>query len=100
MFLFGTDVSSLALMFTLDDGVVESAFSLVDKHHLRAGDALHLSYALLLKEAIQAPEDSVFVLGSDKELLTACQAEGIRTLNPEDPDAMGNLLSLRTSADS
>lgn len=95
LFTLGLDARSLALSFTLDDSVVESAFSLVYKHHLRAGDALHLSYALLLKEATSVSGESLIVLTSDKELLAACQAEGIGTLNPEDADAQERLQRLR-----
>ena len=94
------DFRSFSYSLPVNDEIIASSLRVVATHALRAGDAILLASVLEVQALCRATDQPLIVLSSDKELLAACQAEGIRTLNPEDSDAMDSLLSLRTSADS
>lgn len=61
-------------VFELDASIAERAVGCLQRHRLRASDAVHLATALL-KNA------DVFVC-SDNRLLAAAEAEGLTCLNP------------------
>jgi predicted nucleic acid-binding protein len=65
---------------TLNDGVMEMACTLLDRHPLRAYDALQLAGCLAWK-AMSGGVEPVFVC-ADCQLLTAAEAEGLSGLNP------------------
>ncbi len=58
------------------------------KHALRAGDALHLAVALQIRDAVG---DAPVFVSSDKELVSAAQAETLDVLNPQQPGAAQKL---------
>lgn len=61
---------------------------------LRPADAVHLAAGKAADAFIKSDEGFMFV-ASDKELLTAAQAAGMETLNPEGENAMEALLAKR-----
>lgn len=65
---------------SVTDGVVEEASALLDRHALRAYDAIQLAGGLLLRGAA-APEVPVFAC-ADQPLLAAARAEGLRVFDP------------------
>jgi predicted nucleic acid-binding protein len=66
--------------------VVEAASALVDRHSLRALDAVQLGCAIVARDLLAAP-DMRFV-ASDKDLLDAARNEGFAIWNPCDGPAL------------
>ncbi len=97
---FWRDVLAFEHRIPLTDVILDAVLDVVATHALRAGDAIHLASVLEVQALSRATDQPLVVFSSDNELLAACQAEGISTLNPEDSDAMDSLLSLRTSTDA
>lgn len=69
----------------LTPAVIQRARQLLERYPLRAYDAVQLASALLTNETLQAIglPDLTF-LAADTRLLTAAQAEGLSTANPND----------------
>jgi predicted nucleic acid-binding protein len=66
---------------SLGEAIIETACGLIDRHPLRAYDAVQLAGCLILKATIPA-EQPTFVC-ADVQLLEAAEAEGLAILNPE-----------------
>lgn len=66
---------------TLNPAVVAAACQLMDRHALRALDAVQLASCLVARSLARAT-DFVFVC-ADHILLAAAEAEALQTLNPE-----------------
>jgi predicted nucleic acid-binding protein len=62
--------------------VLEAAIALVERHYLRALDAVQLGCAIVARDLLAAPD--MRLVASDKELLEAAQKEGFDTWNPCD----------------
>ena len=62
--------------------VLEAAKTLVDRHYLRALDAIQLGCAIVARDLLAAPD--MRFISSDIELLEAAHAEGFDTWNPCD----------------
>ena len=63
--------------------VVERAKSLLERHPLRAYDAVQLASALLIQEVLQSADlPPLTFLAADDQLLTAAQTEGLTADNP------------------
>jgi predicted nucleic acid-binding protein len=70
-------------LVAITPSVVRQACILLQRHPLRAYDALHLACALAVREAIAQQELSVPVfVAADDTLLTAAAAEGFPADNP------------------
>lgn len=65
----------------VNDLVLDAASPLIDRHSLRAYDALQLAGCLALRR-ISSADLPVFVC-ADRRLIEAAIAEGLATLNPE-----------------
>lgn len=76
------DASALFLVQPSTSAVMEEAVRLIDRHPLRAYDALQLAGCLLVCEAM--PEPVTFVC-ADARLCEAAASEGLTTLNPIAP---------------
>jgi uncharacterized protein len=75
------DMQGRFLRQTLNDPVLDMACALVDRHFLRAYDAIQLAGCLSMKVAAGA--DALVFVCSDRRLLQAAVLEGLSTLNPE-----------------
>jgi predicted nucleic acid-binding protein len=62
--------------------VLEAANTLVDRHYLRAMDAVQLGCAVVARDLLAAPD--MRFIASDKDLLEAAHKEGFETWNPCD----------------
>ncbi len=62
--------------------VLEVAGNLVERHYLRALDAVQLGCAIVARDLLVAPE--MRLVAVDKELLKAAKKEGFDTWNPCD----------------
>jgi predicted nucleic acid-binding protein len=62
--------------------VLEAANTLIDRHTLRALDAVQLGCAIVARDLLAAP--NMRFIASDKTLLDAAQAEGFGIWNPCD----------------
>ncbi len=62
--------------------VIEAANTLVDRHHLRAMDAIQLGCAIIARDLLAAP--TMRFIASDFELKAAAAAEGFDTWDPTD----------------
>lgn len=60
--------------------VIEAANILVDRHHLRAMDAIQLGSAVVARDLLAAPD--MRFIASDKELREAAAAEGFDVWDP------------------
>ncbi len=61
---------------------VEWATDLIDRHPLRAYDALQLATALELSRALEAEGFSLTFVSADDRLCAAAEHEGLTTVNP------------------
>jgi uncharacterized protein len=66
---------------SVTDFVLDIAAALVDRHGLRAFDAIQLGGYAVLETATSSGEKPVFVC-ADRDLLAAAEVEGFPTLNP------------------
>ncbi len=70
----------------VDNGIIKSASLLVEKHFLRAYDAVHLASALWVKgqiEQIQKGQEAQFILlSSDERLVQAAVRENLQVIDP------------------
>jgi len=66
---------------TLSEAVLETAGALIDRHPLRAYDAIQLAGCIILRSRT-ASELPIFV-AADEKLLEAAEFEGLPILNPE-----------------
>ena len=73
------DCSTLFLTQPLSSPVMEEAARLIDRHPLRAYDALQLGGCLVVRDGM--PEPVTFVC-ADARLCEAAVSEGLTTLNP------------------
>jgi len=62
--------------------VVEASNTLIDRHYLRALDAIQLGCAVVARDLLAAP--NMRFIASDKTLLDAARAEGFDIWNPCD----------------
>jgi predicted nucleic acid-binding protein len=60
--------------------VLEAASTAVDRHYLRALDAVQLASAIVARDMLAAPD--MRFIASDEALLEAARAEGFETWNP------------------
>jgi hypothetical protein len=77
---FEQHLESKFLRQVLNDSVLETASGLVDRHPLRAYDAVQLAGCLALKTT-SGSDEPVFVC-ADRQLLVAAEAEGLACLDP------------------
>ncbi|MBN1886849.1 MAG: type II toxin-antitoxin system VapC family toxin [Thermoflexales bacterium] len=65
--------------------VIKRAKSLLERHSLRASDAVHLASALLVQDTLRsAGLPSLTFLAADDQLLAAARTEGLATDNPNE----------------
>ena len=62
--------------------VLDAANILIDRHYLRAMDAVQLGCAIVARDLLAAPD--MRFIASDKDLLDAAHKEGFDTWNPCD----------------
>jgi len=68
----------------LTDAILNGAVTVVGRHQLRSGDAIHLATASSILSL--APESEGILVSSDSELLSAAANSGMGVLNPQDSD--------------
>jgi len=71
---------SACLQVELTKGILTRARDLMQRHPLRAFDAIHLASALNLKQDLG---ESLTIIAADERLLQAAEAEHIDTVNVE-----------------
>ena len=70
-------------LIEIDQAIILSAMALPRRHRLRGYDAVHLACALFLNETLLSNGlPAPVLLSADDDLLTAAQAEGLTTDNP------------------
>ena len=72
---FSQDIPDTFRLAPLTDAILNGAVTVVGRHQLRSGDAIHL-----------APESEGILVSSDSELLSAAANSGMGVLNPQDSD--------------
>ena len=87
------DMRTAVQVESLPDSLLQQATVLTLSHTLRYPDAIHLATALRLKAGV-APNTYLFVC-SDVRLKVAASASGLQVLDPEAPDSLRMLRSLR-----
>jgi len=91
---FSSDQAVISEVVEVDTSLLEEAALILDRHSLKAGDAIHLACILRFKSV--APAANMIVVTSDQELSITCIAEGIEILNPEDDKALDRLQQIRS----
>ncbi len=87
------DADDLIFLHSVSDGIVRDAVDLTIAHAVRAPDAIHLATALRVQRAAN-PDVTLFV-SSDAKLKAAATASHLNVLDPEAPDSLERLRSLR-----
>ena len=72
--------------------VAEAANTVFD-YPLRTLDALHFTSAVMIVTELR--DQDIYMVSADREIIEACEAYGILTLDPSDADALNRLRSLR-----
>ncbi len=85
---FGRDLASVFQTQPVNEVVLEKAAEMVDRHGLRAYDAMQLGGFLALRATLGEKVEAAFVC-ADKELLDAARAEGLAAVNPVAPAPKG-----------
>ena len=70
------------MLFTVSDEDIFLSTAMMRKHNLNSTDAAILTVILGIRNTSEAPE--IVVVAADKRLLRAAEAEGLKTLNPEE----------------
>ena len=86
---FDADAKNVLAIAPLDDDVVLAAVDIVRRRRLRGCDAVQLAVALHIASALSDDAEATVGLEfvcADDALNTAAEAEGLRTLNPTDPE--------------
>jgi hypothetical protein len=80
----------------INDALLLSSLSLISKHNINAADAAILRSAINLRDALQPTGEDLMLWASDKRLVRAAPAEGIKVFNPEAEtvDTLRQLLGL------
>ena len=78
------DASSLFLMQPSTSAVMEEAARLIDRHPLRAYDALQLAGCLVVRQGMPGP---ITFVCADARLCEAADGEGLTTMNPIAPSS-------------
>ena len=73
--------------------LVAEAASAVFDYPLRTLDALHFTSAVMLVRELRGQD--IYMVSADREIIEACDAYGILTLDPSDADSLNRLRSLR-----
>ena len=91
---FTLDISNNAItLVPIQNELVDSALGIAGEYTLRSLDALHFASALIASGL--ASDEDIYMVSADRELIVACQAHGILTLNPQSDNALHLLRSLR-----
>ena len=70
-------------IITLDQALVNLSWAVLERHALRAYDAIHLASALVMdRQLVEAGLAAPIFLAADDRLLKAAQAEGLAVDNP------------------
>jgi predicted nucleic acid-binding protein len=78
-YLFGSTYD----VVKLSEQLVKLACSMLERHPLRAIDAVHLATGIFVNERLLSHEEpSLIFLSADHHLLTAATAEGVSTFDP------------------
>ncbi|MBI2909338.1 MAG: type II toxin-antitoxin system VapC family toxin [Chloroflexi bacterium] len=86
---FTGDLSQSLMLQPVSDVTLADSITLVKRYGLRAGDAIHLSAALLSGQAASA---GIIFVTSDIELSRAAQGEGFDLFDPQHRDAAERLI--------
>jgi predicted nucleic acid-binding protein len=81
---FSQDIPDTFRLAPLTDAILNGAVTVVGRHQLRSGDAIHLATASSIFSL--APESEGILVSSDSELLSAAANSGMGVLNPQDSD--------------
>ena len=88
---FAKDLNEgLRLVAVGPEKLVEAA-ELVREVPLRSLDAIHYAVFAKMSKSWDSPRNAFVFVGSDRELLEACDENGIKYIDPEAPDAMPKL---------
>jgi predicted nucleic acid-binding protein len=79
--------ASPATLVAVDGALADVAIEHVDHHSVNSTDAALLQSALDIATTLRTVGDDVLVVASDRRLLRAAKAEGLKTFNPETESA-------------
>jgi predicted nucleic acid-binding protein len=70
-------------LLTIDDAALFASVAFIERYNLNATDAAILTVFLRYLDALLPGDRKGLLIASDQRLITAAEAEGLKTLNPE-----------------
>ncbi|HAV10660.1 MAG TPA: hypothetical protein DCX22_03470 [Dehalococcoidia bacterium] len=89
------DMRQLVILQPISDFILSKALNLIMDHTLRAPDAIQLATACMLKSTIVG--QPLYFICADSKLRGACADSDLTVLNPESPDSVKTLKTLRST---
>ena len=92
---FNQDISSYSVtLVPVQHELIDRAIVVANEYFLRSLDAMHFASAIVANE-MSSGGQATYIVSADREIIAACEAYGIPTLNPQSNDALDRLTSLR-----
>jgi len=91
---FLRDVLDKFAITSVNDELVASATPLAIKHSLPSADCLQLASIISLERTLEPAREKLVLICSDRDLLRAAIKEGIKSINPEEKDALEKLVDI------
>jgi predicted nucleic acid-binding protein len=91
---FWSDSTLFSIAMSVDNLLLDEAGEFLDKSALRTLDAMHFASAMRLKSLAERTDETLVMVTSDLELVSAWEAEGFVTINPEHDQALEQVRGL------
>lgn len=78
---FHSDINQWLTVWPVDDALLRESLLVVQRHRLKAADAIHLATALGI--SLATPGENMVVVASDAQLAAAAGVSGLEAFNPE-----------------
>ena len=92
---FALDISDYDFtLVPVQNELIDRTIGIANEYSLRSLDAMHFT-SMLVASSLSSGDQDIYMVSADRELIAACDAHGILTLNPQSYDARDRLASLR-----
>ena len=81
-------------LIPVQNELIDRGITIAREYSLRSLDAIHFT-SILIASGMSLDSQDIYMVSADRELIAACDAHGILTLNPQSNDARDRLASLR-----
>ena len=92
---FTQDIPDYGFTFIpVQNELIDRGITIAREYSLRSLDAIHFT-STLIASCMSSDSQDIYMVSSDRELIAACEAHGILTLNPQSSDSHNRLRLLR-----